>query len=776
MSNTKNLELELTPEVSNETFLAWRQKINGETDSNTTKIDEAIGELKANSIKDLGEIGGYPIDDITLLSGWDCIDGVYKFEYEDALGVMGTGTVISSDANGSVSQLLVLSPESGTDCIFYRHFSEADISAGDFWTPLKTKTVNSLTSTSAQDALSAAMGKQLNDQKANEWIATTSGTNIAYTVTLEPAPDSLYVGMTITIIPHTTSANSGATLNVNGLGAKNFRQRGFRTGSLFEATSANFLTEDKPVTLTYDGTYWVIVGYTKPQWSDVQGKPSTFPPSSHKSSGTTYGVGDSGNYGHVKLSDSTTTTSGVSSGVAATPTAVKAAYDLANGKAPKSHASSQPTYGAASENSYGHVKLANNLTTTSTGSALDARQGKALDEAMARKIEFVDFHSWKTENSKLSTPIYNLAATSGYYFAIFAGGFSNTMGYTNVVDAYDKKLVKISPNTLSAARSNLKAASTNNYSIFAGGSNSGESAMDDVDAYSSRLVRTSPTKLSVARKYFGAASNKTYVLFAGGSKDSSYDFLDSVDAYNNSLTKSTPTKLSVARRYIMAAAIGDYLLFAGGHEKTSDSSYRLSDVVDAYNASLVRSTPTKLRTGKDYGAAASTENYAVFGGGGNMSTEGRYVDAYNASLVRTSAASFPKNLNDLSAASVGGYAIFAGGKVYSSGGKESASVYAYNDDLTISVFQDLSLGRQNMAAASIGNYALFGGGSSDGSYYGESLVDIYTTNIEIHIPAYSRYKFQDHTEEQMALYPKTLQYDVPVTGYIKLGGIFNGIY
>lgn len=52
----------------------------------------------------------------------------------------------------------------------------------------------------------------------------------------------------------------------------------------------------------------------------------------HASTTTAYGTGTSSRYGHVKLSDSTSSTSGVSDGVAATPSAVKAAYDLANGK------------------------------------------------------------------------------------------------------------------------------------------------------------------------------------------------------------------------------------------------------------------------------------------------------------------------------------------------------------------------------------------------------------------------------------------------------------
>lgn len=58
-------------------------------------------------------------------------------------------------------------------------------------------------------------------------------------------------------------------------------------------------------------------------------------PTSHASTATTYGKATSSNYGHVKLSASTSSTSGASSGVAATPSAVKSAYDLANGKQDK---------------------------------------------------------------------------------------------------------------------------------------------------------------------------------------------------------------------------------------------------------------------------------------------------------------------------------------------------------------------------------------------------------------------------------------------------------
>ena len=90
-------------------------------------------------------------------------------------------------------------------------------------------------------------------------------------------------------------------------------------------------------------------------------------PTSHASSDTTYGVGTTQQYGHVKLCDSASDVASAY-GVAATPAAVKsvadtlASYQSANntavaGKAPTSHASSDTTYGVGTTQRYGHVKV-----------------------------------------------------------------------------------------------------------------------------------------------------------------------------------------------------------------------------------------------------------------------------------------------------------------------------------------------------------------------------------------------------------------------------------
>lgn len=55
-------------------------------------------------------------------------------------------------------------------------------------------------------------------------------------------------------------------------------------------------------------------------------------PTDHASSASTYGTGSGTEYGHVQLSDSHVSTAGESMGIAATPAAVKDAYDLADSK------------------------------------------------------------------------------------------------------------------------------------------------------------------------------------------------------------------------------------------------------------------------------------------------------------------------------------------------------------------------------------------------------------------------------------------------------------
>ena len=90
--------------------------------------------------------------------------------------------------------------------------------------------------------------------------------------------------------------NGAPTLNVNSTGAVNIKRIGTTNAGRYEWEAGEV------VCLVHDGTYWLI---------------------------TDGGIATTTYYGYTKLSSSTTSTSAA---MAATPAAVKAAYDLANGK------------------------------------------------------------------------------------------------------------------------------------------------------------------------------------------------------------------------------------------------------------------------------------------------------------------------------------------------------------------------------------------------------------------------------------------------------------
>ena len=83
----------------------------------------------------------------------------------------------------------------------------------------------------------------------------------------------------------------------------------------------------------------------------------------------------------------------------------------------------------------------------------------------------------------------------------------------------------------------------------------------------------------------------------------------------------TATALSVARQHLAATSVGNYALFGGG-ETTNNSN-----VIDAYDASLTRTTPTALGEARDQLAGTTVGNFALFAGGYTGSFSNR-VDVY----------------------------------------------------------------------------------------------------------------------------------------------------
>lgn len=301
----------------------------------------------------------------------------------------------------------------------------------------------------------------------------------------------------------------------------------------------------------------------------------------------------------------------------------------------------------------------------------------------------------------LSVPRYALSGNEIGDYALFAGGVTDSSSPTeppiesNAVDAYDKALTRTTATSLSVGRHDMASANNAKHAIFAGGI--GRSNV--VDSYDISLTRNTPTVLSVGRSSSAACGNEYYAAIAGGVASNGYSKV--VDAYNKSLTRSSPNELSEAKSDPVGAVIaGSVIIFAGGY-----ASNKYVSTVEVYYWNLTKgNNATALSEAKAGCVAASVGAYGIIAGGGGMSRSNT-VDAYNKSLVKTTPATLTSYSTNMAATVLcDEYALFFGfanSKYY---------IDAYDYNLT-KVFVQFGTTKVSLASASIGEYALLAGGT-----------------------------------------------------------------
>lgn len=219
------------------------------------------------------------------------------------------------------------------------------------------------------------------------------------------------------------------------------------------------------------------------------------------------------------------------------------------------------------------------------------------------------------------------------------------------------------------------------------------------------------TPLSLARSQIGTGKVGDYALFAGGTPQTvdNVKRTQIVDAYNSSLIRFTPSQFpSLYEGNICSATIGDYAIM-GIH----------TGAIVAYNSSLSRisvpdSTPSHYIEG-----ATSVGDFALFWAYNGI------VVVYDKYLSRRTDTTASVNRRSASAGSVGDYALFAGG----SSSNANKIVDAFNRSLARSNPSDLSVGRSQSASLSFGAHALFCGGLSS------TAVDAYDKSLTRSSPA-----------------------------------------
>lgn len=232
-------------------------------------------------------------------------------------------------------------------------------------------------------------------------------------------------------------------------------------------------------------------------------------PTNHAVNASTYGLGTSGAYGHVKLTDATNTTQAngqASKGIAASAYAVKLAYDrgslgvtnaataqsaaeaadakavaaqgtadaavtaaekaqgevdalelVVDGKAPIDHASTATTYGAGSSTEYGHVKLsdATNVTSANGGAATGvAASAYAVKLAYDRGSKGVtDAAAAANAASAASTAAQNAQSKADEAYTL-AGTKTTTAAVKTQIEAYGYATTGVAQGYANTAESN----------------------------------------------------------------------------------------------------------------------------------------------------------------------------------------------------------------------------------------------------------------------------------------------------------------------------------
>lgn len=128
---------------------------------------------------------------------------------------------------------------------------------------------------------------------------------------------------------------------------------------------------------------------------DAEAAAEAAPPTNHASTEATYGLGGTLKYGHVSLAQTITNPTIAEDGIAASP---KAVYQFVyNGYSPKNHASAASTYGLGSSTEFGHVKLSDSADQSTTAAQSVAATPKCVDNKINSALNGQDsaaFHRY----------------------------------------------------------------------------------------------------------------------------------------------------------------------------------------------------------------------------------------------------------------------------------------------------------------------------------------------------------------------------------------------
>jgi hypothetical protein len=232
-----------------------------------------------------------------------------------------------------------------------------------------------------------------------------------------------------------------------------------------------------------------------------------------------------------------------------------------------------------------------------------------------------------------------------------------------------------------------------------GGETGGSTPVKTAKAYSASGVATNAPDLPTQAWWSAAVKFDGLAIVAGGkSANSGGSRTNQCIAYSNNLTRQSLTSLSTSVFSPAAAATASHFFIAGG----SDYNYWQTGI-NAYDSSLVKSTPASMSTERAAGNLASVGNYIVCCGGFQYVGAENFYD--NSNVKTTLTGSYGKNVQFPLGLSTNSYAVFFGGSTNSSAANAFADCKAWDSNKVLTSF-NLPMAIWAAQGFSNGNYAV----------------------------------------------------------------------
>ena len=309
---------------------------------------------------------------------------------------------------------------------------------------------------------------------------------------------------------------------------------------------------------------------------------------------------------------------------------------------------------------------------------------------------------------------YEHQFTSGTDKMFIMGGLAYGDTSFNLCCSYTKNFTRTDLNNLTEPVENAKGGFNGVLHISAGGAGYTYS-VSSVTAYNESNVKSRLDDLYEGTYNHAGGRAGNYVVVGGGENGQGNSYHKRVYAFSQTGVKTAPSDLSVGREYLSGTSInGEMMVFAGGLQDTYP--YR-SNVVDGYNANLVR-TSVSTFTNRYENTASAIKDFAIFVGGTSNQVAGQaclnIIEVYNKSLVKVTTSSLSYNVESACGVSSQENTLLIGGYTVT-GSNWTKAVTKLNADLVQSSMADTTLGYR-ITGTFFNNYFVFASGTVVDTY------------------------------------------------------------